>query len=118
MHNLLTHTHLLEFHFIWLRSVSPCQFSCVYHIIHSLLLAVTLVADDCIKKHCDKTWVIPSNEDLTIKLSPCDQCTTCDSPFETQTVHAWWSYQLPNGSWTEEIDATVIDHRDYEIKVR
>ena len=87
--------------------------------MHSLLLAVTtLMANDCINKHCDKTWTIPSNEDLTIKLSPCDQCTNCDSPITQTTVRAWWSYQLPNGSWTKEINAKVIDHRDYEIKVR
>lgn len=79
------------------------------------------MADDCIKQKCDKTWAIPSNEDLTIKVSPCDKCTNCDSPFDTPTivtVRAWWYYKLPNGSWTEEIAATVIDNRDYEIKVR
>ena len=94
---------------------------CVYLLIHSLLLAVTLMADDCIEKNCDKTWAIPSNEDLTIRVSPCDKCTNCYDPFETPTivtVRAWWYYELPNGSWTEEISATVIDHRDYEIKVR
>ena len=79
------------------------------------------MADDCIKQKCDKTWAIPSNEDLTIKVSPCDKCTNCDTPFDTPTivtVRAWWYYKLPNGSWTEEIAATVIDNRDYEIKVR
>ena len=89
--------------------------------IYSLLLTVSVVGDDCIKKNCDKAWAIPSNENLTIKVSPCDKCTNCDSPFETQnivTVRAWWCYKLPNGSRTEEINARVIDNRDYEIKVR
>lgn len=79
------------------------------------------MAEDCIKQKCDKTWAIPSNEDLTIKVSPCDKCTNCDTPFDAPTivtVRAWWYYKLPNGSWTEEIAATVIDNRDYEIKVR
>ena len=79
-----------------------------------------LMADDCIEKNCDKTWPIPSNEDLAIKVSPCDKCTSCGNPFETPTIvteRAWWYYKLPNGSWTEEINATVINGRDYEIKV-
>ena len=84
-------------------------------LYNSLLLMAAVLADGCIQQECDKTQLIPAVENQTIDLQPCDVCTECLSS-EPDTVQATWYYKLPNGSRTDNFNATV-QGRGYVISV-